>query len=75
MLHFQLCRESVTGMPRTEIEFEFDMVFCFGIRLAPYNVCSARIYLQDIARPVESDRPIKEKILFYTFMLSLSILC
>ena len=24
------------GMPRNEIEFEFDMVFCFGIRLAPY---------------------------------------
>ena len=22
-------------MPRIEIEFEFDMVFCFGIRLAP----------------------------------------
>ena len=26
------------GMPRTEIEFEFDMVFCFGIRLALYAV-------------------------------------
>ena len=35
MLHFLLCRESVTGMPRIEIEFEFDMVFCFGVRLAP----------------------------------------
>ena len=23
-------------MPRIEIELEFDMVFCFGIRLAPY---------------------------------------
>ena len=23
------------GMPRSEIEFEFDMVFCFGIHLAP----------------------------------------
>ena len=33
---FSLCRESVVGMPRTEIEFEFDMVFCFDIRLAPY---------------------------------------
>ena len=34
MLHFPLCPESVLGMPRIEIEFEFDMVFCFGIRLA-----------------------------------------
>ena len=47
------------GMPRIEIEFEFDMVFCFGIRLALYAVFfSTRIYLQHIARPVESDRPI-----------------
>ena len=38
MLHFPLCRESVLGMPRIEIEFEFDMVFCFGIRLALYAV-------------------------------------
>ena len=45
-------------MPRIEIAFEFDMVFCFGIRLAPYVVFSTRIYLQHIARPVESDRPI-----------------
>ena len=58
MLHFPLCRESVLGMPRTEIEFEFDMVFCFGIRLAPYAVFSTGIYLQHIARPVESDRPL-----------------
>ena len=29
MLHFLLCREKVTGMPRIEIEFEFDMAFCF----------------------------------------------
>ena len=34
MLHFPLCRELVLGMPRIEIEFEFDMIFCFGIRLA-----------------------------------------
>ena len=34
------------------------MVFCFGIRLAPYAVFSIRIYPQHIARPVESDRPI-----------------
>ena len=46
------------GMLRIEIEFEFDMVFCFGIRLAPYAVFSTRIYLQHIARPVESDRPL-----------------
>ena len=35
---FPLCREKVMGMPRIEIEFEFDMVFCFGIRLALYAV-------------------------------------
>ena len=58
MLHFPVCRESVLGMPRIEIEFEFDMVFCFGIRLAPYTVFSTRIYLQHIARPVENVRPI-----------------
>ena len=46
------------GMPKIEIEFEFDMVFCFGIRLASYAVFSTPIYLQHIARPVESDRPI-----------------
>ena len=50
------------GMPRIEIEFEFDMVFCFGIRLALYafffSFFFTRIYLQHIARPVESDRPI-----------------
>ena len=55
---FPLCRESVLGMPSIEIEFEFDMVFCFGIRLAPYAVFSHRIYPQYITRPVESDRPI-----------------
>ena len=37
------------GMPRIEIEFEFDMVFYFGIRLAPYAVFSTRIYLQRVA--------------------------
>ena len=41
-------------MPRTDIEFEFDMVFCFGIS---YAVFSTRIYRQRIARLVESDRP------------------
>ena len=48
-------------MPRIEIEFEFDMVFYFGIRLALYAVVVVfftRIYLQHIARPVESDRTI-----------------
>ena len=34
------------------------MVFCFGTRLTAYAVFSTRIYLQHIARPVESDRPI-----------------
>ena len=38
MLHFPLCREKVMGMPRIEIEFEFDMVVCIGIRLALYAV-------------------------------------
>ena len=42
----------MVGMPRIEIEFEFDMVFCFGMFLAPYAVFSTRIYLQHIARPV-----------------------
>ena len=56
------------GMPRTEIEFEFDIVFCFGIRLALYTFFFffllllffffTRIYRPHIARPVESDRPI-----------------
>ena len=46
------------GMPSSEIEFEFDMFFCFGIRLAPYVVFSLGITSQHIARPVESDRPI-----------------
>ena len=48
-------------MPRIDIVFEFDMVFCFGIRLALYAavvVFFTQIYLQHIARPVESDRPI-----------------
>ena len=65
MLHFPLYRESVVGMPRNEIVFEFDIVFCFGKRLAPYAVFFFFfvlflffVYLQHIARPVESDRPI-----------------
>ena len=45
------------GMPKIKIEFEFDMVFCFGIRLALYAVFSTRINLQHIARPVESVCP------------------
>ena len=65
MLHFPLCRESVLGMPRIEKEFEFDMVFCFWHTFG--TICClflffffffTRIYLQHIARPVESDRPI-----------------
>ena len=48
------------GMPRIATEFEFDMIFCFGIRLAQYAVFFffARIYLQHIARPFERDRPL-----------------
>ena len=50
------------GMPRIEIEFEFDTVFCFSICLALYAVIIiiffTQIYLQHIAPPVESDRPI-----------------
>ena len=45
------------GMPRIEIEFEFDMVFCSGISLAPYAVFSTLIHLQHITQPVESDHP------------------
>ena len=52
-------------MPRIEIEFEFDMVLCSGIRLAVYVFffCfffffSLGFTFQHIARPVESDRPI-----------------
>ena len=37
-------------MPTIEIEFEFGMVFCFGIRLASYAVFFfTQIYLQHIA--------------------------
>ena len=48
------------GMPSIETELEVDMVFCFGIRLAPYAVVffSLGFTFQHIARPVESDRPI-----------------
>ena len=56
MLHFPLCRESGLGMPRIEIEFEFDMVG-FGIRLAPLCCFCTQIYLQHVG-PVESDRPV-----------------
>ena len=38
MCKYCIFRESVLGMPRIEIEFEFDMVFCFRIRLALYGV-------------------------------------
>ena len=46
------------GVPRIEIEIEFDMVFCIGICLTPYAVFSTRIYHQHIAQTVESDCPI-----------------
>ena len=58
MLHFPLCQEKVTGMPRIDIEFEFDVVFCFGTCLALHAVFSTRIYIQHIARPVDSDRSV-----------------
>ena len=35
---FSFVRESVTGIPRIEIEFQFNVVFCFGICLVPYGV-------------------------------------
>ena len=44
-------------MPRNEIKFEFDMVFCFGT-VCFFFFFSTPIYLQHIAQPVESDRPI-----------------
>ena len=56
MLHLPLCRESVLVMPRIEIEFVFDMVFCFGICLAVFFPVG--FTFKTIARPVESDRPI-----------------
>ena len=46
------------GMPRIEIKFEFDMVFCFGIRLATYAIFPLGFTFKTIARPVESDRPL-----------------
>ena len=59
------------GMPRIEIELEFDMIFCFGIRLAPYAVfVSTRVYFQHIARPVESDRPINIVFVFLSIRSS-----
>ena len=61
----------MTGMPRTEMEFEFDMVFRFGIRLAPYTVLSTRVYLQQIARLVESYRSIH--IVFVCSSVRLSV--
>ena len=54
------------GMPRIEKkEFEFDMVFCFGIRLALYAVFfffvvffSLGFTFNILHDPVESDRPL-----------------
>ena len=47
------------GMARIEIEFEFDMVLCLGIRWHRMLLFFLnRIYFQHIARLVESDRPI-----------------
>ena len=68
MLRFPLCRESVLGMPRTETEFEINMVFCFGIRLALYAVFIIIIiifffslslgFTFNTLHAAESDRPI-----------------
>ena len=56
---FSVVPRVCTGVAENiEIEFEFDMVFCFGKRLAPYAVFSTQIYLQHNAQPVESDRPL-----------------
>ena len=46
----------VTGMPRIKIEFESSILIY--VTLAPNAVFPTRIHLQNIARPVESDRPI-----------------
>ena len=53
MLHFPLCLESVLWMPRIEIEFEFDMIFFFGIRLALYAAFFSLGFTFN-----QSDRPI-----------------
>ena len=45
---FSVVPRICAGDARIEIEFEFDMVSCFGIRLAPYAVFSIRVYLQHI---------------------------
>ena len=68
MLHFPLCREKVTGMPRIEIEFEFDMVFCFGIRLAPYAVFFFFFFF------FHSDLPSTHCSAFISFMLKVILL-
>ena len=43
------------GMPRIEIEFFFFVLAYVWHRMLFFSI---RIYLQHIARPVESDRPI-----------------
>ena len=69
---FRCAENWLLGMQRIAIEFEFDMVFCFGIRLAPYAVFSTWIYLQHIAQPVESDRPINIVFVRLSFHLFFS---
>ena len=62
MFHFPLCPESVLGMPRIEINFVV-VVFLFFVFCCCCCCCfSTRIYLQHIARPVQSDRPIKHRV-------------
>ena len=34
------------------------MIFCFGIRLAPYAIFPLGFTFNTIARPIESDRPL-----------------
>ena len=59
MLHIPLGREYVTGIPSMETEFKFNMVVCFWHTFDTVCCFPTRIYLQHIARPFESDRPIK----------------
>ena len=63
MLHFPLCRESALRMPRIETELSsiWSPVLAYVwhcMLFYYYHFFFTRIYLQHIARPVESDRPI-----------------
>ena len=58
-VHFSLCRAKVTGMPR--IEISLSSIWSSVLAYVWYRMLfsSIRIYLQHIARPVESDCPRK----------------